>query len=108
MTTPLQHVSRFIGRRRPSPARAERSTRRDRALTERLRATFERDLVLADVRGIHFYVQAGVVTLYGTIRHELDRDMLVDVVRKVPGVVGVLPQLQIVDGRFRAGDASTD
>ncbi|HMB93323.1 MAG TPA: BON domain-containing protein [Rhodothermales bacterium] len=49
------------------------------------------------MHGIHFYVRDGKVTLYGTIRHELDRDLIVSLVRQVPGVKDVAPHLQIAD-----------
>jgi len=79
----------------------DRQTERDRALARRLHANFERDLELADIHGIHFYVQNGVVTLYGVVRNELERDLLVSLVRQVPGVKGVVAHLQIVEPQFR-------
>lgn len=85
----------------PSAAGSDQQTQRDRRLAARLYATFERDLELADVQGIHFYVQNGVVTLYGTIRHALDRDLLTSLVRQVPGVQGVVSHLQTVAPRFQ-------
>lgn len=92
-TMPFQ----MLKRRLAAPSRAARETARDRALAERLGVAFERDLELADVQGIHFYVQHGTVTLYGTVRHELDRDLLVSLVRQVPGVKSIVPHLQIQD-----------
>ncbi|MEX0600648.1 MAG: BON domain-containing protein, partial [Rhodothermales bacterium] len=83
--------------------RDARQTTRDLALTRRLYTTFESDLELADVQGIQFYVQNGVVTLYGTVRHELDREMLVSLVRDIAGVQGVVAHLQLVESRFRDG-----
>jgi osmotically-inducible protein OsmY len=82
-------------------ARDDRMTTRDRNLARRLFATFERELELAEVQGIHFYVQNGIVTLYGAVRHELDRDLLNSLIRQIPGVKGVISSLQIVDARFQ-------
>lgn len=62
---------------------------------------FERDLELAEIHGIHFYVQNGIVTLYGTVRHELDRELLMSLVREMSGVKGVVTHLQLVDSRFQ-------
>lgn len=62
---------------------------------------FERELELAEIHGIHFYVQNGVVTLYGTVRHELDRELLMSLVREMLGVKGVVTHLQLVDSRFQ-------
>ena len=76
------------------------NTRRDETLCRRLCRTIEHDLELADIQGIHFYVQNGVVTLYGAVRHNLDRDLLTSLVRHVPGVKGVVPHLQVMGGRF--------
>lgn len=90
-------------RRRLSGARSRdaRQTARDLSLTRRLFSTFERDLELADIHGIHFYVQNGVVTLYGTVRHDLDREMLISLVRELAGVKGVVAHLQLVESRFQ-------
>ena len=94
----LQHpVSSFASGPSSSPA-----TRRDRTLCRRLNRTIEHDLELAEVQGIHFYVQNGVVTLYGAVRHDLDRDLLTSLVRHVPGVKGVVGHLQVMAPRFRA------
>lgn len=82
-----------------------RQTRTDRALAHRLFQTFEYDLELAGVRGIHFYVQNAIVTLYGTVRHELDRDLLVSLVRRIDGVEDVVEHLQIVDRPFQGTEA---
>ena len=59
------------------------------------------DTILAGIQGIHFYVKNGVITLYGTIRHELDRALLVSLVEQIEGVEGVEEHLQIVDQPFQ-------
>ncbi len=83
----------------------ERQTKSDFNLARRLYSTFESDLELAEIRGIHFFVQNGVATLYGTVRHELDRELLMSLVRETSGVKGVVTHLQLVDSRFQdAGD----
>jgi hypothetical protein len=84
-----------------SGSREGRPTRKDRLLARRLYRAFERDVDLIDVEGIRFYVQHGTVTLYGTIRHEVDRDLIVSLVRQVPGVLGVVPHLQVVEARHQ-------
>lgn len=105
-TNSLQALTRRIRER--GNALTQR-TGHDRALARRLYTTFERDLEVADVHGLHFYVSNGTVTLYGTIRSELDRDLLISVVRQVPGVKGVVTRLQFVDRRFQhIADVDTD
>ena len=94
-------LRRITGRLRGQPARDSRRTLIDKALAQRLCRTFERDLELSNVRGIHFYVKNSVVTLYGTIRHELDRALLVSLVEQIEGVEGVEEHLQIVDQPFQ-------
>ncbi len=89
-----------------TPARDSRQTLKDRTLAIRLYRTFERDLELTHIRGIHFYVQHGTVTLYGTIRHELDRELLVSLVRQMAGVKGVVEHLQVVDLPFQESDSA--
>ena len=88
------------------PVRDARQTLKDRALVLRLIQIFERDMALADLHGIHFYVRDANVTLYGTIRHELDRDLIVSLVRQIPGVKEVVPHLQIPDRATAETDTS--
>lgn len=98
----LQSLRRQLGL---SQGTQDRQTTSDFSLARRLYSTFERDLELAEIQGIHFYVQNGIVTLYGTVRHELDRDLLMSLVREMSGVKGVVTHLQLVDSRFQdAGD----
>lgn len=90
-------------------ARRSRQTARDVSLARRLYNTFERDLELAEIQGIHFYVQNGIVTLYGTVRHALDRDLLMTLVREMQGVKGIVTHLQLVDSRFQdTGDTDSE
>ena len=94
---PLRPIQRTTHRVRETPIRDARLTLKDKALALRLFQTFERDLELAHVHGIHFYVKKGTVTLYGTIGHELDRDLLVSLITQIDGVEAVDEQLQIDD-----------
>lgn len=94
----IRSLRRRVGASRQRDAR---QTAKDQTLSKRLYNTFERDLELAEIHGIHFYVQNGVVTLYGTVRHELDREMLVSLVREIAGVQGVVAHLQLVEPRFQ-------
>ncbi len=88
-------------RLRGIPIRDARLTLKDKALALRLFETFERDLELAHLRGVHFYVKKGTVTLYGTIRHELDRELLISLVAQLDGVEEVVEHLQIADRSFQ-------
>ncbi len=91
----LHHVTRRLRRAAGRPAPAGRQKRSDRALARHFRQLFGRDLALADVQGLHFYAKNGVVTIYGTVRHELDRDLIVGFVRQTSGVEEVVSHLQI-------------
>lgn len=95
---PIQQIAHRL---RGTPIRDARLTLKDKALALRLYQTFERDLELAHVRGIHFYVKKSTVTLYGTIRHELDRDLLVSLIVQIDGVKAVVEHLQIADSPFQ-------
>lgn len=98
----LQNLRRQLGLSRRGN---DRQTTSDYNLSRRLFGMFERDLELAEIQGIHFYVQNGIVTLYGTVRHELDRELLMSLVREMSGVKGVVTHLQLVDSRFQdSGD----
>ena len=72
-------------------------TQRDRRTARRLANTFEHDLELIDVIGFQFYVQDGVVNVYGTVRNVLDREMMLSLIRQVPGVQDIRSYLQVVN-----------
>jgi len=78
-----------------------RSTQSDKLLAQRLYRTFEHQAEHGQVRGIQFYVHNGTVTLYGTVRHDMDRDHLTASVRQVPGVKGVIERLQVVAPHYQ-------
>ncbi len=80
----------------------------DRTLARRLRDTFERDLEVTGVRGLHFYVQKGTVTIYGTVQHELDRELLVSFVRQIEGARRVISHLQVIGGSEAGGEAGNE
>ena len=101
-TDPIRWITRRL---RSAPVRDARRTFKDKAVALRLHRTFDRDLKLSEVRGIHFYVKNGAVTLYGTIRHELDRTLLVSLVEQIDGVQEVTEQLQIIDLPFQETEA---
>ncbi|MFW5955685.1 MAG: BON domain-containing protein [Rhodothermales bacterium] len=95
----LQRLARGI--RRDSSVLKHRS-RRDAAIARRLQVTIDQDLEMARVHGLHVFVQNSTVTLYGTVRHELDRELIVTVARTVEGVREVVDRLEIV-GSEREG-----
>ena len=43
----------------------------------------------------------GLVTLYGTVRHDLDRELLLTFIEQIKGVQSVVDNLQLVDRPFR-------
>jgi len=98
---PSYSIQQIAHRLRRTPIRDARLTLKDKALALRLFETFERDLELAHVRGVHFYVKKGTVTLFGTIRHELDRELLISLVAQLDGVKEVVEHLQIADRPFQ-------
>ncbi len=79
---------------------ASAQTQEDRAVARRLYGTFERELEMADIHGLQFYVRGGTVTIYGTIKNSLDVDLIVALIRQVPGVKGVKTSLQVIDPWF--------
>jgi hypothetical protein len=76
-----------------------RATIRDWRLAGRLRAVVERDAELAKVKGFHFYIFNGVVTVYGTVRHTPERDLVLGFLRRVQGVREVVGHLNVDEGR---------
>ena len=90
-------VKTLILRRYKAHLRQAGATIRDRRLADRLSRAFEKDLALSRVHGMHFYVLNGIVTIYGTVRHEFDRDLLIRFIREVHGVKDVVGHLRIDD-----------
>ena len=82
-------------------------TQQDYVLAKRLYATFERELELAEIHGLKFYVRSGTVTVYGTTQNSLDVDLIVSLVRQVPGVKGVKTSLQVIQPWFLESAAGT-
>lgn len=99
---------RLVRRLRPSSQDAARRTRQDQLIARRLRDTFEEDLAAADVRGLHFYVQDGTVTIFGTVRHDLDRDLLRALAAEAPGVQGVELNLRVAAAEEPSAEAASD
>lgn|GEM_PF-5737181 len=89
-------------------SRIGHQTQINRVLAQHLYDTFERDLELADLHGIHFYVQNESVTMYGVVRHQLDRELLLNVVRQITDVHDVIDQLQVVDQPFQSAIKPSD
>lgn len=94
-------LERWLRSRRPESVRQTVQTERDQALLARVAAVFERDMERATVTGLRLYVQNGAVTIYGTVEHALDEQLIVRLVQTVPGVQAVVPHLQTVRQRER-------
>lgn len=96
-------LQRMVRRMKGGESPHSYRTRRDRVMARRLQETFDRDLELTRVSGLHIFVQNSVVTLYGSVRHELDRELITAIARKVPGVKGVIEHLQVLEGPAGSG-----
>ena len=72
-----------------------RWTRADRALADRICKAFRQHLELSDLHDLDVYAYRGFVTLYGSVRSELDRELLVHLLRQMPGVEGVSAQVKV-------------
>jgi osmotically-inducible protein OsmY len=94
---PAGSLKSLITRFKSVTSSGDYRTRRDQVVAQRLQNAFERDLELARVQGLNFFVQNGVVTLYGTIRHELDRELILGVIRGVAGVREIVEHIQLAD-----------
>lgn len=75
---------------------AEQAVGQDRAIAYRLQQRFERHIDPMRVEGFQFYVHHRVVSIYGTVHSRLDRDLLVSMVRDVPGVIATESHIQII------------
>lgn len=94
MFNPLKRLVHRLRRASGRLPDRTRQTHADEAVARRLHQRFEHDLEHASINGLHFYVQGGVVTIYGTVSHTLDRDLLVSAVEQTTGVRDVVDHLQ--------------
>ncbi|MEM8559893.1 MAG: BON domain-containing protein [Bacteroidota bacterium] len=75
--------------------RARRTrTMEDRALAERLFASFERGNTKR-YKGLHFHVIDGVVTVYGSVDSEADRETVFGRIAALSGVRAVTDHLHV-------------
>lgn len=79
------------------------TTQQDQELAQRICTTIERDLAAANLRELHFYVYRGTVTVFGTIRHDLDRDLLTALVGQISGVERVVNCVKLRETMEPAG-----
>ncbi|MGI9173743.1 MAG: BON domain-containing protein [Rhodothermales bacterium] len=77
------------------PSRTEPPKVSDRVLAKRLGNLIERDLYLTGVEDVRFFVKDGVVLIRGSVRHYLDRSLLVSLVESIPGVRSVAADLKV-------------
>ena len=77
------------------PSEAETPEVSDRVLAKRLGNLIERDLYLTGVEDVRFFVKDGMVLIRGSVRHYLDRSLLVSLVESVPGVRSVAADLKV-------------
>jgi len=78
------------------PSAANPAAGQDQAIAYRLQQRFERRMEPLPVEGFQFYVQNRVVSIYGTVHSRLDRDLLIGLVREVPGVIATESHIQII------------
>lgn len=104
MVSSLQRLARSLWA--PAPTHQDRLTAGDQRLAQRLHQLFEAGPEPLETHGIQFYVQHGVVTLYGVVRHEHERGLFVGRVRQAPGVRGVVDRLHVVEWRFQPAEAT--
>ena len=93
-------IRRVFGGASASGRQTSVKTRRDQIIARRIQTTFDRDLELAGVSGLHAYVQNSEVTLHGSVRSDLDRELIVSITKRIPGVRSVSEHLQLIDERL--------
>ncbi len=89
-------IRRVLGGAAASRRHANTRTRRDQIIARRLQTTFDRDMEIEGVSGLHAYVQNSVVTLHGSVRSDLDRELIVSIARRIPGVKDVVEHLKLI------------
>ena len=88
-------LERALRRLPVQPPVASAPSIRDRLLTRRLARRFERSPAFRESYGMSFYVFAGEVAVFGLVPSALERDLLVEMIRRVRGVRGVISHLRV-------------
>src|SRR5690625_2328718 len=89
-------IRRVLGGAAASRRHANTRTRRDQIIARRLQTTFEQDMEIAGVSGLHAYVQNSVVTLHGSVRTDLDRELILSIARRIPAAEHVVEPLTTI------------
>ncbi len=69
----------------------------DRQIAGYLAEVFESDLDHTRAEGLRFYVKRSIVTLHGTLYTATDRDNVIQLTARIPGLEAIVDRLQIVD-----------
>ncbi|GMQ80876.1 MAG: hypothetical protein BMS9Abin05_0305 [Rhodothermia bacterium] len=71
----------------------------DKVLAKRIARVFESDLAQAYTSGIRFFVQNGEVVVRGLVNNSADQQLLLFILRQVPGVRRVVNRSRLVRAR---------
>ncbi|MDZ4700686.1 MAG: BON domain-containing protein [Rhodothermales bacterium] len=78
-------------------ARLFSSAPTDRRIAGYLAELFESEMDHTAAEGLRFYVKRGIVTLHGTLYDAMDRDHVIQLTARIPGLDAIVDRLHIVD-----------
>jgi BON domain len=73
----------------------------DRQIARCLAELFEGEMDHTSAEGLRFYVKRGTVTLHGTLYSAKDRDHVIQLTARIPGIEAIVDRLQVVDDLSR-------
>ncbi len=73
------------------------TTLTDRQIAGFLAELFESEMDHTAAEGLRFYVKRAIVTLHGTLYRADDRDRVIQLTARIPGIEAIVDRLQVVD-----------
>ncbi len=73
----------------------------DKRLASYLADTFESELHATDAEGLRFYVKKRIVTIYGTLYRESDREQIIKLASRIIGLEAIVDRLQVVEDVYK-------
>jgi hypothetical protein len=90
-SSPLQRLASLFHRRPYS----------DRDIAGFLAELFECDLEHTDAEGLRFFVKHRIVTIHGTVYRAIDRDHVIRLASRIPGIEAIVDRIHVADAQSR-------
>ena len=72
----------------------------DQRIATYLAKLFESDLHALEAEGLRFFVKNRIVTIYGTVYREVDRELVIRHASRIIGLKAVVDRMQLIDSVY--------